>query len=640
MQIKHVVAKNFLSFRELDYILPESGLCFVSGEITGSASANSNGAGKSSLFEALAFGLYGKTIRGISRDEVINRDIKKNCVVTIELECDGDNYKISRYRNDDENGNSLFLFKGKQDLTGADSRVTQSEIEKVIGMEWLTFSTIVMFGQSAMRFAEAADAEKKKIFDEIMLFQLYQDAQAMAKEEAKVLQEKQRELEFNIGNIEASLQAFRQELEQLETKRSDFEAHKEQIEKEIKEKEKEIAELNRQFEEGSKVLKTIKMEIIGLEENDKAVNEVVGLVEKDRGVEMEDIVEKRSAIQSKLMALDDKIRAIETERGKVQSLAVGSKCPVCHQEIHAESREDILVHFEEELKNYNIERKAEAVEFEAQAIKEKEVRAKWEKKLNEAMSTKADVDAFLSAKRAESEGKLYSVTQLGTDIQVAQSRVDLLKGALTTQSQDLAKEKIRLGAIIDEKKEEMNSLQKGVEKNQEDQRYVDFWVTGFGNRGIKSLLLDEIIPQLNTQVNYYLSSLADEAIRVDFSTQTELKSQRGEMRDKFNIKVVQGEEATNYSNYSGGEQRRINVAILLAMQSLLFNRVAGKCSLIVFDEIFDILDKIGIERVVNLLKEEAKDKVIFAISHTSELGDFFDSSITVRNENGISTLEV
>ena len=63
--------------------------------------------------------------------------------------------------------------------------------------------------------------------------------------------------------------------------------------------------------------------------------------------------------------------------------------------------------------------------------------------------------------------------------------------------------------------------------------------------------------------------------------------------------------------------------------------------MVIFDEVFDALDRTGIERVINLLNEESKTKAIFVISHLQELEDYFDNCIRVfKNKEGFSEVEV
>ena len=141
------------------------------------------------------------------------------------------------------------------------------------------------------------------------------------------------------------------------------------------------------------------------------------------------------------------------------------------------------------------------------------------------------------------------------------------------------------------------------------------------------------MPELNAKANYYASMLMDDEVQIEFKTESTLKS--GESRDKFNVSIVSGGEVVEYANCSSGEKGRIDVSILLSLQNLIFSRGANNCNLVVFDEVFEHLDITGVERVVNLLREEAKDKAILVISHQNELKDYFDNQIlVVKDENG------
>ena len=62
MQIKKITIENFMSFHKTEYVFPESGLFFVGGEVLDKQISNSNGAGKSSFFEAICFSLFGKDV--------------------------------------------------------------------------------------------------------------------------------------------------------------------------------------------------------------------------------------------------------------------------------------------------------------------------------------------------------------------------------------------------------------------------------------------------------------------------------------------------------------------------------------------------------------------------------------------------
>ena len=105
MRFNYVELKNFKRFGDystrLDLNINETRLLI--GE---------NGNGKTSFIDAIIWGLYGRSICAI--DEVVNRQIKKDCKVEINLDVGTDNYSIIRYRNHAEHGNKLLVFKNRE----------------------------------------------------------------------------------------------------------------------------------------------------------------------------------------------------------------------------------------------------------------------------------------------------------------------------------------------------------------------------------------------------------------------------------------------------------------------------------------------------------------------------------------------
>ena len=96
--------KNFLIIGEATVSLANRGLLLIEGQNDDDESANSNGAGKSSLVDALCWCLFGVTARGVSGDAVINKKAKKECVVGVEVWTEDLNcYYIERGRKSKSN---------------------------------------------------------------------------------------------------------------------------------------------------------------------------------------------------------------------------------------------------------------------------------------------------------------------------------------------------------------------------------------------------------------------------------------------------------------------------------------------------------------------------------------------------------
>ena len=200
MKFLSIQATNFFTFRELDYIFPERGLYFVGGKVLDSISSSSNGAGKSTIFEILCWGLYGFTDRGASKDGVVNREVNKNCFVEIIAEDDeGNNYIIRRYRKHEKWQNTLRFYKNDKEITASVVSKTQEAIDSALGMSWVVFNTAIVFGEKVKRFVEAGDVEKKEIFDEILMLHYYQQAQKAVNGDLKESVEKRNIIEIELG---------------------------------------------------------------------------------------------------------------------------------------------------------------------------------------------------------------------------------------------------------------------------------------------------------------------------------------------------------------------------------------------------------------------------------------------------------
>lgn len=641
MKIKKISAQNFMSFESLDYEFPETGLYFIDGVVVGGNATNSNGSGKSSaLAETLSFGLYGRTIRGSGRDEIVNWKTGKDCVVSILLEDDvGNEYTIARFRKDNVNSNDLILFKGDEDITQSKSSITQNVIDSILGMNWLTFSTVVVFGQLAARFAEAVDTEKKEILDEILMLQQYQTALANVKKDLKELSNTETELAPNISAIDAAIITLYEEDKGLDNKLAELRLKEAAIEPEIGRLQAESVSNKASLDKWYKDIEELKKETDGLRQDVKDIDQFVTQVTEDKAVAIKEAGGNVNELLVAYRTEENKVSSIEHTIGKMTDLTSAAECPTCGQDMKGSSLIEVQKHNVAELKTAKtVMEKAKKI-YETAAAKEKVIEDEWSGKFDKAMGAKGDADEVLRS-HIEDMNKLWiDVKDAEAKIESCKYEVEKLKAGIEPMIKGVEEDRARIKSVVKDKQTELEEVQLLLAQIQEEKKYLNFWVTGFGNQGIKSLLMDEIIPELNSRANYYIGALSDEQIKVQFMTQVELKSSK-EVRDKFDLRVMKDGIVAEYNSLSGGERRRVDVGTLLALQSLLFDRVAGKCSIVVLDEIFEAMDSSGIEKVVPLLEEASKDKAIYVISHQSELAPYFRNILTVRKENGISSLEV
>jgi DNA repair exonuclease SbcCD ATPase subunit len=641
MKVVSMAADNFMSFEHVDFSFPDRGLFFVGGEVV-DGSANSNGAGKSSLFDAVTWALYGSTLKTLaSKDDVVRRGAGKNgCRVSVNFGSDaGVLYEVVRYRNDKKYGNALSLAADGTDITGASAVVTQEMIDKAAGINFLVFSTAVMFGEKAQRFAEARDSEKKAVMDEILMLHRIQDALKAVKDDQSVLET---QWEFLLSSSVRLSDGIKNELMEIS-----------KVEEEIvllEERTVSVVVQIKKLDVDRTVLIQEKVKISEGAVDRSEVDDLQGgmkqLVEQMRQL---DIKRKsiKDAFDAKKVVLMTDQRAAVAEIGRINGLIAsiktaraGTRCLACGQLISDEAKHTSAEHYLSELPKYQVKREESSSALAFVMTESDNAVKAIDEEYGSLLKTRIEFESCLAAVNQKA-------AELVTKLAIIDRKIAALDGQISAMSDMTAAEeqKTRLlkwhedtTASVTEHKTQLSKVNADIKTNVAEMENIRFWIDGFGNKGIKSLMLDQVIPAITEYANRYAAILMDDEVRIIFETESSLKS--GDMRDKFGVKIFVGDTVSDYGSFSSGEKRRIDVAILLSLQKLIFSHANALCNFAVFDEVFDSLDVTGIERTIGILDEEAEDKAIFVISHSQEFAGYFDNIISVKKEKGVSRVIV
>jgi len=160
MKLRKIFIKNFYSIKEAELDFTKySGIVQIIGK--NKDTGGSNGSGKSSLFEAVVWGLFGKTIRKSTEEALINCDTKKNCEVILEVEREGDGI-VTIHRG--KKPTFLKLFVDGDILTQDHANNTQALIEKTLETDYKTFVAAILFGQHVdIDFLSSSADDKRNI---------------------------------------------------------------------------------------------------------------------------------------------------------------------------------------------------------------------------------------------------------------------------------------------------------------------------------------------------------------------------------------------------------------------------------------------------------------------------------------------
>jgi len=164
----------------------------------------------------------------------------------------------------------------------------------------------------------------------------------------------------------------------------------------------------------------------------------------------------------------------------------------------------------------------------------------------------------------------------------------------------------------------------------------------FGKDGVPALLIEQVLPEIESKSNELLDRLSNGQMSIRFVTQAGYKDRKREdLKETLDIQISDGAGVRDYEMYSGGEAFRVNFAIRLALSEVLAQRKGARLQTLVIDEGFGSQDIQGRQRLIeaiNLVKNDFSK--ILVITHLDELKDAFPTRIEVEKTDTGSKVKV
>jgi exonuclease SbcC len=164
----------------------------------------------------------------------------------------------------------------------------------------------------------------------------------------------------------------------------------------------------------------------------------------------------------------------------------------------------------------------------------------------------------------------------------------------------------------------------------------------FGKDGVPALLIEQALPEIETQANEILDRLSSGAMSVRFATQRDYKDKnRDDKRETLDILISDAAGTREYEMFSGGEAFRVNFALRLALSRVLAQRAGARLQTLVIDEGFGSQDADGRQRLIEAINLVRPDfEKILVITHLEELKDAFPARVEVEKTPQGSTVKV
>lgn len=536
----------------------------------------SNGSGKSTILDALCFGLFNKAFRKINKSQLVNSTNEKECLVEIEFNIGTKEYKV--IRGIKPNIFEIWIDGILQNQVAA-STDQQKQLEgNILKLNYKSFTQIVILGSASfVPFMQLSTANRREVVEDLLDIKIFSAMNCIIKEKIKGINDSIKELSLKQSMTEEKIGMQKEFIESVEkTGKDNIEKKKDKITSILTYIDQLTAD---NVQKVAQVSKTLQPQLESLVDSSKKLKQLSNLKGK--------ISEKISSI---------------TEEHKFFSN--NSVCPTCTQTIEEQFRlnkvSDSEVKAKELQTGYN--ELKEAIQQEEKREREFNVISKEISSLNNEISNNNVKISQLSKQSRDLEQEIQEIT-------------NKIKNRNTERK------------VLKNLEEQLDSIQTDKAKNKENISYYEFAYSLMKDGGIKSKIIKKYLPLMNQQINKYLQMM-------DFYINFTLDE---EFNEKIKSPI---HEDFTYESFSEGEKMRINLAILFTWREIARMKNSINTNLLILDEVFDSsLDFMGTDYFTKIIKYAIKDTNIFVISHkTDELIDKFDKVIKFDKVKGFSKM--
>ena len=616
----------------------------------------SNGAGKSSVQDLISLAFYGKTVKmpkKLKGEKIIHDHADQG---TIELEWN--DCRVERVFKR-KGSNKLHLWEDKDHIWDKDTEISKGKgttdttdmIVQRVGLTHEAFCNVVVFDDSRdYDFLEADAKLKREIVENLLGLERYRAYGETAKNLLKSVKNKVDLLTKEYERLQLDMDACDRRITTVQQQENTWRSSKESEAKKLlmryKNRQKELAATDvgvamQKYEEAQEQIETLEIEQQKDEGQkgkiEEAISSAQSKVEEFKGVR-DDI---NGVIQGHIGSLKAvEASAVEAAKSlqKLEQLEDGASCPVCHGEISKNNYGSALEHERNCLQGLRSqgEKLKGLIEQERQKLNQKNAVID---KANQAIGTSQSKLTTLSdriRKRAQEITALRAISKPEGDsaVQVIEAEMTELKRQLAAMKSELEGDspyKEILREAEDEKvskKKECEAKSVEVSDAEEQIPYYDFWVKAFGDKGIRRLVVQGIIPALNSRIAYWLQCLIDGKLELTFDNQLEET-------------VTRNGTPTNYANLSNGEKQRVNLAISQSFAHVMMLNSGTQPNLVFLDEVTGGgIDRAGTSMVHTMIFELAKERQVFVTTHNENLMQMLSGceSIVLRKKDDVSSI--
>jgi len=531
-----------------------------------------NGAGKSTILDALTFSLYGKSFRKINKAQLINSTNEKNCLVEIEFTVNNTKWKVERGIKP----NIFKIYRNDELLDQSSSAIDQQKWleQNVLKMNYKSFTQIVILGSSSfVPFMQLPCNSRREVVEDLLDIKIFSSMNDIVKGKIRLIKEEVKTLELKKESLKDKVDMQKNFIEKIESKSKD----------DIKERKDKI-----------NLLLTLENDRMNDNESQNVALVQLQNELKDYS-DSTDNLRKFGSIKGKL---SQKIAGIVKEH---KFFSENRVCPTCNQDIE----EGFRVNRIEDSQNKAQELQKGYTELQ-EAIKEEELR---ESHFNQISGDISKVLNDISTNNTQISGFQRQVRGLESEIQTITSQI---------ANRNTEHEK------LEEFRESLQDTYKFLADKKESISYYDFTYNLLKDGGVKSQIIKKYLPLINQQVNKYLQMM-------DFYINFKLDEEINET-----IETPIHEDFSYSSFSEGEKMRIDLSLLFTWREIARMKNSVNTNLLIMDEVFDSSLDGLGTDEFLKIIRYVIKDANIFVISHKSGMEDKFNHLLKFEKVKGFS----
>ena len=566
-----------------------------------------NGTGKSSIPLILEEVLFNKNSKGIKKADIPNREVNNGYDIFLSFDVVDDEYEIDVVRR----GNiKVKLYKNGEDISSHTATNTYKTVEEVIGIDHKTFSQIVYQNTNAsLQFLTATDTNRKRFLIDLLqldnyvkYFEVFKDLARTAGAEANLVQGK-------IDTINKWL---------LDNKMEDTSL---------------LSKIDLPFvsEEDEETLRSIMIEYENISETNKKINKNNFITEQLNEIDLASYKEQLQEYSKDIDVIPlsreitlSKYKMNEHSESLKEYKTMKGECPTCHQDID----EDFV---QKQIEYHSAESTDHASKVEKLTKEKKEatrvntIRVVARRKVEEWEDLFRDIDRTLPS-------TVLDELTLESKIQKLQSKIKESRSAwedVAAENERIERHNTRISIIEEQQQDfedQLSALVEEITTIEERLGHIEILKKAFSTNGLLAYKIENLVKDLEELTNEYLAELSDGRFSLEFVV----------LNDKLNVEIDDNGKPVDILALSAGELARVNTSTLLAIRKLMSSISKSRINVLFLDEVTNVLDELGKEKLVELLlREENLNTYIVSHGWTHPLL----SKIEVIKEDKVSHLD-